>query len=278
MVVFLNSESDIARFQRTTRYNEGVAHTVTSLHVNLRDRPNQVRPLNECLRMAKNLEDITLMLPRLSSYGWRRMFRDVHLPNLSMVASNAPHDVVAIFGQRHQTITHLKLGASAPQCVNCPLSNNVLPNLSYLTGSYSCVTSIAATQLLDHIHACYVSSPGDGPHTLSQLTTRLLGTVRAYNLTEMVLEIDPTDFDIVDRVAINVPSVTKLWLLEVLPVGVVSSNHTFSSFSKIKILLIEAARAREACVERCSSMGRVTWQPQPSIAVCLADKTFSYVR
>jgi len=238
-VVFLRSEKDIEDFVKTLQIRSDVINAVRSFHVVLQQNLMQVATLRDGLRRLRCLEDLQLIIPRLKPSGWRSLLRHARFPYLDLLYTNAPHDIVLDFLWSHPRIAYMSLGKCISVRKLCALDGRQLPKLCDISGPARCVASLVKQNPVTRVAAYQL--PSDGPLVITALVQSL--SLTTVNLTVLELDVDTSDYNILQRISEAAPALTSLKLLEVQSVDAV-----IRVFLCILLFLTNASRA-VACRE-----------------------------
>ncbi|KAH7903638.1 hypothetical protein BJ138DRAFT_1120190 [Hygrophoropsis aurantiaca] len=210
-VIFISSEDRLDTFLTTIRSNGAIADSVRSLHIIFHRSPRSVSKLRECLKRLRFIEDLELMLQCISIAQWVRLLRGIRARHLELLYTNAPHHILADFIQFHPTIVYLKIDRCQPGFPSCPLEAGAFPALSDVAAPASCVSSIVQGNPVERVLA---TQPTDRDVRLPCIN--LLASLATTSIAINVLQIDfdPTNFDILDRIAKATPYITALNLNE----------------------------------------------------------------
>ena len=205
----------------TVQYNRAAADAVQSFHVVLCDQPKQVTLLRECLKRLCYLEDLEIILPRLSPSRWGRLLRGLKFRRLDLLRTNAPHSVVAEFLEEHQNVAFLSVQSCGRTRKPCPLDGRELRDLCDVSGPLGCVSALVRNNPVSRI--AVRQSFGTAPAPFFVLVPSLL--MSTTHITVLELELSPTDFDVLDCLATGTPALKALKLIEVQGVALVSSSR-----------------------------------------------------
>ncbi|KAG2742237.1 hypothetical protein P692DRAFT_20879790 [Suillus brevipes Sb2] len=210
-LLFLSTKLQLGDFLASSRAAKRVALGVESLHITIKDKSVSVTALHQCLLCTKNLTDLELALPRLSTVGWVCLFRDLYLPRLRYIRTNAPHTTLAAFLMRHPRITYLSVERCNRSKQACDLGVVSLPSLSAITGPISCIASAIPSQLLTYVSiSCYTQRDFSTP--LLDFTTKL-SPLHASRITQLSVPFDVGDIHFARYIAGAMP---RLILLEAI--------------------------------------------------------------
>ncbi|KAH7908027.1 hypothetical protein BJ138DRAFT_1116184 [Hygrophoropsis aurantiaca] len=210
-VIVISSEAGMDTFLTKIRSNAAVAVAVRSLHVTSSHRTLSIPTLRECLRRLKFLEDLELTLCGVSGAGWGQLLRGIRFRHLELLYTNASHAALTAFIHHHPTIVYLKIDQCMPGLSSCPLKAAALPALSDIAAPASCVSSIVDGNPVARVLATQLT---DRDVRLPSVT--LLASLASSSVAIDVLQIDidPTNFDILDRIAKAAPYISALNLIE----------------------------------------------------------------
>jgi len=212
-VVFLRSEKDIEDFVKVLQTSRDVTNAVHSFHVVLQQNLTHVAALRDGLRHLQYLEDLQLIIPRLKPSGWRRLLCHVCFPHINLLYTNAPHDVLSDFLWSHPRIAYMSVGECISARKPCPLDDTQLPKLCDISGPARCIAPLVKQNSITRVVAH--QSPLDDPLIMTALVQSLsLSTV---NHTVLELDVDASDYGILQRIGEAAPALTSLKLLEVQP-------------------------------------------------------------
>ncbi|KAG1741942.1 hypothetical protein EDB19DRAFT_1634262, partial [Suillus lakei] len=188
-----------------------LAHRVESLHINIEDNGVPISKLHQCLSQTKNVTDPELFLPHVPIVGWARLLRNLRLPCLRYLRSNAPHSILEGFLDRHPHLIYLSMGHCTKRRNSCTLGTAPLSSLSDLTGPIACLLSIIANKPLTYVTAS-CNSPWDFSVLFLHFITKLSSSTSA--ITRLALPFDAGDLHFVRHIATAVPHLVLLQLTE----------------------------------------------------------------
>lgn len=210
-LLFVSTKLQLDNFLSWSKAVERLALGVESLHVTIKDKSVSVTAIHQCLLRAKNLTDLELALPQLSTAGWVCLFRDLYLPRLKHIRANAPHTILAAFLMRHPRITYLSVERCNRSKQACDLGAVSLPSLSAITGPISCVASAISSQSLTYVSvSCHRQRDFSTP--LLDFTTKL-SPLHASRITRLSVPFDVGDVHFARHIAVAMP---RLILLEAI--------------------------------------------------------------
>ncbi|KAG2742165.1 hypothetical protein P692DRAFT_20665905, partial [Suillus brevipes Sb2] len=210
-LLFLSTRLHLDDFLSLSKVIKRLALGVESLHVTIRDKSVSVTSIHQCLLHTKNITDLELILPQLSTIGWVRLFRDLRFPRLRYIRSNAPHTALAAFLMRHRRITYLSVERCNRSKRPCDFGAVSLPSLSAVTGPIACVTSAISSKLLTYASiSCYTQRDFSTP--LVDFTSKL-SPLPASRITQLSIPFDAGDVHFARHIAEAMP---RLILLEVI--------------------------------------------------------------
>jgi len=198
-------------FLGIVQHNRAVALAVRSFHVVLCEQLKQVTLLLECLKHLCYLEDLELELPHLTPSQWGRLLRDLQFRHLDLFRTNAPHMVIAVFLEYHVNVAFLSIEACGHTSMPCTLDGNRLPVLCDVSGPFGCVSALVQNNPVSRVTAH--QSPATQSIPAFVLVSSLSTSTAC--LTVLELELSPMDFDVLECLAMNTPTLTALKLIEV---------------------------------------------------------------
>jgi hypothetical protein len=181
------------------------------LHVNIKDSGIPISKLHRCLSQTKNITDLELFLSHVPIVGWARLLRDLCLPRLRYLRSNAPHSILEGFLDRHPHLTYLSVGHCTKRRNSCPLGAAPLSRLSDLTGPIACLSSIVANKPLTYVTAS-CNSRRDLSISFPHFVAKLSFSTSA--ITRLALPFDAGALHFVRRIATAMPHLVLLQLTE----------------------------------------------------------------
>jgi hypothetical protein len=162
-----------------------------------------------------HVEDLELVLPRLTPSRWARLLRHLSFSHLELFRTNAPHAVVTEFLECHQSIAYLSLETCGRKL--CPLDGSRLHSLRDISGPIACLTTLIQNNPISRMtaHQNVAADPLPPSSLMRSLATRKI------DVTVLELELSPRDFDTLWCIACSIPALTALKLIEIqLPAAV----------------------------------------------------------
>ncbi|EGO23489.1 hypothetical protein SERLADRAFT_438797 [Serpula lacrymans var. lacrymans S7.9] len=211
-VIFVIHADFLDSFLDAALYNNNLATSVQSLHIIFHRTFPPIPKLRQCLLAIRNVVDLELQLPRASAANWVRLLQGIRLPRLELLHTDCPPFSLAQFLNEHAAITHLNMsGRNYRGHDYYELANTRLSFLSEIEGPSSCVTSLVRDSPTSRVAAHCVNN-ADFALPLICLLSSLSTSTTA--LTVLQLDFDPTDYDLLRRIANAAPFVTTLKLVE----------------------------------------------------------------
>ncbi|KII87888.1 hypothetical protein PLICRDRAFT_176648 [Plicaturopsis crispa FD-325 SS-3] len=204
-IVGIRSALALRRLSNLLLTSPAHAGALTDLTIRLTEtpaRPAVVRLLCECA----NLESLSLLLPSTFNTAF---LSTIVFPKLQVFESNIPHTDILPFLVRHPGIQIVSLSA-CDRPASCPLAAVVLPQLRSISCPLACASPFYVSRNLASVtakctrRADIIVSPSSILRCLSLNE----------NLTVVSLAFNPSDFDILHRLAISAPHLVHLRLIE----------------------------------------------------------------
>ncbi|KIM54337.1 hypothetical protein SCLCIDRAFT_11347 [Scleroderma citrinum Foug A] len=171
----------------------------------------QVATLRDGLWHLQYLEDLQLIIPCLKPSGWTSLLCHVCFPYLDLLYTNAPHDIVLDFLWSHLRIAYMSLGKCVSVRKLCPLDGRQLPKLCDISGLAHCVASLIKQNPVTHVAA---HQPLLGGLLVITVLMQSL-SLTMVNLTVLELDVDTSDYNILQWISKAAPALRSLKLLEV---------------------------------------------------------------
>lgn len=197
----------VERLNKLLKSSHRHAISLQSLTVCL-SAPPEMRALQNILRLSVNMESLNLILPSAFHTGFLATMGP--LARLATLETNIPHAVLAGLLQRQPEIETLVIGV----CDNhsyCPLSAVGFPSLRHVTSPIACIPAFEGAPRLVTLSARYIDHR-DAELSASK-TLRFL-TPHSDTITSITLEFNPTDYDVLRRIADIAPRLEGLKLVE----------------------------------------------------------------
>ncbi|KAF8835035.1 hypothetical protein BDN67DRAFT_913715, partial [Paxillus ammoniavirescens] len=219
--VILRSEQEIETFRNTVELNKAVVGIIRSFHMFLTSQLMHIMLLRDCLRSLHHVEDLKLIVPKLSPSCWGHLLNDLCFQDLNMLITNAPHIVIAEFLEMHKSIAYLSMDVCGHRAAPCPLDDSELSVLSDMVGPHACIASVVTG--LEPVLSCIEAHHSAAVQPLlSTLVMTLLVNATMVNLTVLDLDVDPMDYNVLYRISHRASAVISLKLREVEPANGVS--------------------------------------------------------
>ncbi|KAG2090301.1 hypothetical protein BD769DRAFT_1679731 [Suillus cothurnatus] len=211
-LLFLSTKLQLDDFLSSSKAVKRLALGVESLHITIKDKSVSVMALHQCLLRTKNLTDLELALPQLSTAGWICLFRDLYLPRLRYIRANAPHTTLAAFLMRHPRIMYLSVECCNRSKQACDLGAVSLPSLTAITGPISCIALAISSQLLTYVSvSCHRQRDFSTP--LLDFTTKL-SPLHASRITQLSIPFDVGDIHFARHISGAMPQLILLEAIE----------------------------------------------------------------
>lgn len=219
--------------------HQDVINAVHSFYIVLQQNLMQVATLRDGLWHLQYLEDLQLIIPCLKPSGWTSLLCHVCFPYLDLLYTNAPHDIVLDFLWSHPRIAYMSLGKCVSVRKLCPLDGRQLPKLCDISGLAHCVASLIKQNPVTHVAA---HQPLLGGLLVITVLMQSLSLIMV-NLTVLELDVDTSDYNILQWISKAAPALRSLKLLEVQSV-----NTVICGFVWALLFLMNASRTA-ACRE-----------------------------
>ncbi|KAJ8581338.1 hypothetical protein M405DRAFT_868756 [Rhizopogon salebrosus TDB-379] len=196
-ICFIMTQAALEEFVFIMRHNPRVRKGLSGLYITFNQAPPFVKTLRELLSHAHKLEDLRL-----------------EIPNLKLLQTSAPHEVLAEFLQLHRHIEFLDI-TSPCDCKYshhyCVLGYSILPNLVDLTGPTPCVAEIPDKNPIQGI-TLTCPTVADEEYPFYSLTLNI--RTACDTLTQLTLGFNPGNQDLLRRIRICAPMLRELRLYE----------------------------------------------------------------
>lgn len=194
----------LAAFIELAERKRAVADAVQVLSVDLRQLPDfSVSQLRGVLRLVKNVQDLILYLPLQPLPV--ELLSDIKFGDLDFFASNIPHAALASFLEKHPTISSLILDTCSGTEA-CPSDTHSLPAVISLQCPVSCIKAVPYRQAIRLV--LQMTGPS------RSMSTILRGMTTSLQLSVLIVDISPDDYDVLQEIARVFPRVRKLKLIE----------------------------------------------------------------
>ncbi|OJT15385.1 hypothetical protein TRAPUB_8052 [Trametes pubescens] len=194
----------LATFIELATRKRAVADAVEVLSVDLRQLPEfSVSQLRQALQLVKNVQDLILYLPQQPLPV--ELLSDLKFGRLDFFASNIPHVALASFLEKHPTITSLILDTCG-RTEACASETHPLPAVISLQCPASCVKALPYPQVIRLVLRM------TGPSR--SMSTVLRGMTTSLQLSVLIVDVSPDDYDVLRQIARVFPRVRKLKLIE----------------------------------------------------------------
>ncbi|KAH7904591.1 hypothetical protein BJ138DRAFT_1106694 [Hygrophoropsis aurantiaca] len=211
---FVNSGDYLSTLVSAMRRNADIRGRIKALHVSFRFSEPSVKQLQSLLRMASNLEDLSLRIPEYSRARWGRLFQHLRLRRLELFQASAPHFFLANFLNHHPTIKYLTLESCQTTIDACGMATVSLPQLEELSAPMAC-----AVELIGGIHLNRVKVTSQSERDEAVPITTFFAAIShpMTPLTSLSMDFNSFDYNLLWRIARAAPLLSALKLQEKPP-------------------------------------------------------------